>query len=57
MTHEELTTRVAVLEERLARQRAILALLLEAIATGSGAKAARGLRELLDEDLEGDSEG
>ncbi len=55
MTHDEQSARVEVLEQRLPRLGATLALLLDAVADGNAAETARELREVLGEDLEADS--
>ena len=52
MTHEELTTRVQVLEERLARLAGALIVLLESIDEGNEKVAARAIRELISADLD-----
>ena len=52
MTHEELTTRVQVLEERLARLAGALIMLLESIDEGNEKVAARAIRELISADLD-----
>jgi hypothetical protein len=51
VTHEELTIRVEVLEERLARLAGALIVQLEAIEDGTEREAAREIREVLGEDL------
>lgn len=52
MKQEELTIRVLVLEERLARLAGAVAVLLEAIDAGTEKDAASEIREALQEDLE-----
>ena len=52
MSHEELTMRVQVLEERLARLAGALIVLLEAIDEGTERKTAAEIRALLQDDLE-----
>lgn len=52
MTHEDLTSRVEVLEEHLARLAGPFVVMLEAIDNGSANQVARELPQILQSDLE-----
>jgi hypothetical protein len=56
MTNEELTARVQDLQERLARLASAFVVLLESIDDGTEITAAREIREVLNDDLQGSDE-